>query len=293
MMKRQAILIIAHNNLRILQKNLLLLDSEYFDFYIHIDKKSKIEIEDLKDICKISKVYLFKKINILWSDYSQVKCELFLLKKAASKKYTYYHLISGADFALKPAKIIYDFFENSGKKEFITYENVKISKYKLDWIKYYYFFNRYNKNNKFLKLLDNFSILIQKVLLINRIKNDNVKYMNGDNWFSITHECAKYVLKNVENFESKYKYTKSYDEIFLHTLVYNSYFKKSLYSELYNDNHEASMRHIDWKRGKPYTFKIDDYDELINSKCMFARKFDENIDMNIVNKLYSNIKGKE
>ena len=49
-MKKQAILIIAHNNLEILKKNILILDNSNIDFYIHIDKKSSIEINDiLKD----------------------------------------------------------------------------------------------------------------------------------------------------------------------------------------------------------------------------------------------------
>ena len=34
------------------------------------------------------------------------------------------------------------------------------------------------------------------------------------------------------------------------------------------------MRYIDWDRGKPYTFTEEDFDEVINSECMFARKFD-------------------
>lgn len=49
-----------------------------------------------------------------------------------------------------------------------------------------------------------------------------------------------------------------------------------------NDN----VRYIDWKRGGPYTFTIDDYDELIQNEKLFARKFGENVDMEIVNKLY-------
>lgn len=49
-----------------------------------------------------------------------------------------------------------------------------------------------------------------------------------------------------------------------------------------NDN----VRYIDWKRGGLYTFTIDDYDELIQNEKLFARKFGENVDMEIVNKLY-------
>ena len=43
---KQAILIIAHNHLWTLKQILKSLDSEFFDFYIMIDKKSNIELND-------------------------------------------------------------------------------------------------------------------------------------------------------------------------------------------------------------------------------------------------------
>ena len=57
--KKEAILIMAHNNLNILKKTILLLDSEFFDIYIHIDKKSNININELRRICKKSKIYVY------------------------------------------------------------------------------------------------------------------------------------------------------------------------------------------------------------------------------------------
>ena len=50
------------------------------------------------------------------------------------------------------------------------------------------------------------------------------------------------------------------------------------------------MHKVDWNRGNPYIYRIDDYDELIHSKCMFARKFDSNVDKKIIDKLYSYVK---
>ena len=50
------------------------------------------------------------------------------------------------------------------------------------------------------------------------------------------------------------------------------------------------MRYIDWDRGNPYVFRIDDYDALMKSDCMFARKFDEKIDKEIIEKIYLTLK---
>lgn len=42
------------------------------------------------------------------------------------------------------------------------------------------------------------------------------------------------------------------------------------------------MRLIDWQRGTPYIFRIDDKDMLRKSDMLFARKFDCNIDKKII-----------
>ena len=46
------------------------------------------------------------------------------------------------------------------------------------------------------------------------------------------------------------------------------------------------MRYIDWNRGNPYIWRNKDYDELINSEYLFARKFDYNKDKEIINRIY-------
>ena len=38
-------------------------------------------------------------------------------------------------------------------------------------------------------------------------------------------------------------------------------------------NYRGHMRLIDWRRGNPYVWRDEDYDELIHSDRIFARKF--------------------
>ncbi|MCH3903699.1 MAG: hypothetical protein LKE19_08775 [Limosilactobacillus oris] len=49
---------------------------------------------------------------------------------------------------------------------------------------------------------------------------------------------------------------------------------------------EATMHLVDWTRGNPYTFDIDDLSYLLSSKCMFARKFDSRVDKKIIDSLF-------
>ena len=74
------------------------------------------------------------------------------------------------------------------------------------------------------------------------------------------------------------------------------------WQKIYVDGRQVSMtayniagnnlRLIDWCRGKPYTFTSDDYSQLVESDRLFARKFDENVNLNIVEMLLEHVKTK-
>ena len=48
---------------------------------------------------------------------------------------------------------------------------------------------------------------------------------------------------------------------------------------------QGFARLIDWNRGSPYTFRQADFQELMASDCMFARKFDETVDGAIIDEI--------
>lgn len=290
-MNKQAILIIAHNNIEILKRILKILDSKYFDIFVHIDKKSNIQQKDISECIKISKLYVYKEIDVRWAHYSQVKCEMFLIKKVleTKEKYEYLHLISGVDFPIKKTEEIYNFFHSNYGKEFVHFQSKSLPDKKYDWIKYYRFIKNY-RNNKVVKKIENGLLKIQKVLRINRIKHQKYKFMTGANWFSITDKFAKYLISKESKIKKIFKFTRSADEIFLQTVLYNSKYKENLYNKEYNNNYDSCKRLIDWKRGNPYIWKLQDDDLIAQSTCFFARKFDYKKDKEIIEKLYKRLK---
>ena len=289
MKNKQAILIMIHNNLWTVEKLVKLLDYDYFDLFIHIDKKSDIEIEDIRKIkIEKSQMFIYKKIEVRWADVSQVECELFLIEKALkSDKYKYLHLISGADLPIKKIDEIFYFFDNASE-EYIHFED-EASNFRLDSVNRYNIFTRYRRTSIVAKIINRLAVYLQKLFNINR-NRDKDKIRGGLNWFSITHDLSCYILEKKEDILKNYKYTISGDELFLHTAVYNSKFKENLYKHYSQSTFVDAMRHVDWDRGHPYVFRITDFNELINSECMFARKFDEKIDKEIIEKLYETLK---
>lgn len=292
-MNKQAILIMYHNDYYILERLLKQIDNKNIDIYLHVDKKvADFDFTYTKNLVKKSNIYFVKRMNVKWSTFSQIKCELLLLKEATRKNYSYYHLISGNDLLLKPSTELYNFFEKNNGKEFVAYNNIDkcIPESILERIKYYHIFNSYRRDKKNLikkalcKLYYHL-LNIQKKLRINRLKNNKLIIKKGANWFSITNELAKYVLTQEKEINRMYHYSNCADEIFLQTIVYNSKFKDKIYHES-DDEHQNIKRHIDWNRGEPYVFIIDDYQELLNSPAFFARKFSSSKDCKIIDKIY-------
>lgn len=53
--------------------------------FIHIDKKVKDDFGKVSSIVKKSNVQFIKRIKVTWGGYSQIQCELNLLKEAVKK----------------------------------------------------------------------------------------------------------------------------------------------------------------------------------------------------------------
>lgn len=296
---QHAYLIIAHDNWWQLKKLLKILDAENHDIYVHIDKKSESFFEDdfLKHASK-SKVRFFREYEVFWGGFSQVQVELFLFEKAYRYKYDYYHLISGFDLPLKSNQEIDAFFEKNQGKEFILYDDEKL---KNDpeisrRTRYYHYLQNYRRRysqewkNEFFTFCERVLLVIQIVLHINRVKNLDWEVKYGSNWVSVTNDFVAELLRQKDKIVKIFSNTNCADELFIQTVAYNCGFKDRIYYP--EPGMVENVRFIDWTRGKdghPYTFKNEDYNCLLINKNLFARKFSESVDKEIIQRLCSEI----
>ncbi len=285
MSNRHAYLIICHNNYNILKKLLFVLDDDRNDIFLHVDKKwNNFDKSQTTKLIKKATITFVKNYKVSWGGYSMVKCTLSLLREAVKTPHSYYHLISGVDLPLKTQDYIHNFFEKNNGQEFISVDNdSNCYEGNCDRVKYYYVLQEIIGRsdtgiNKYIRILHNLSLKIQKQLKINRLGELEDKIHKGSQWFSITHEFARYVLENKKFIRKHFSMSVCSDELFMQTLAMNSKFKDNISN--------FQTRYIDWKRGTPYTFKSEDYDELIGADGLFARKFDEKIDIKIVDAIY-------
>lgn len=286
---KHAYLIVAHSDFEVLETSLKMLDYPDNDIFVHIDKKVEYVI---KYKCKYSNLFMVpedKRIDVRWADATIIYAELALYRMAfETGDYDYFHLMSGMDLPIKSQKYIHDFFKANKGKEFIgLMQNAWRTKTK---VMYYHILMKNQRGAslevKCCQRIHWIFTQIQKCLPIVRSKKYMPTLYKGCTWCSLTHDAVEYILSYEPWIRNRFRWTFGADEIYKHTLLFNSSFKNQMYS--IKGEYEACLRLQDWQRGNPYVWTMADYDEIMQSKMLFARKFDSK-NMDVVTAIYNKL----
>lgn len=292
--KRHAYLVIAHHQFDILEKLLRLLDDERNDVFIHIDAKvADFDFGRFTSMPTRGGLYFVPRVNVNWGGFSQIRCELALLKCATRRPYAYYHLISGVDLPLKTQDEIHDYFDRHDGVEFIHYaaddiETVsnRVARYHLDdWRGVM----RSEQLKRLVTVADTGYTFAQRLAGVNRLQRIPLDLRFGAQWFSITHECATFVVAQEDWITEHFARSSRGDELFLQTLVFNSELRSRLVDDLPAGDYLSCLRYVDWRRGDPYIWRAADFDLLIGSDYLFARKFDTRVDAEIIDRIVDHV----
>lgn len=280
-MGKHAYLIMAHRCDGVLETLLKAIDDERNDIFFHMDKKNKTyDYHQYENLLKKSSFTNIPRIRVNWGDFSQVEVELLLLEAACNKgEYDYYHLLSGADLPIKTQDYIHDFFDKNQGAEFVRFT---AGEFAFGDRVYYRYPLQPILGRTWGARLNPYFKRLQHIFHLER--NKGIDFKKGGAWFSITDKCARYVLSKRKWIKKIFNMGVSTDEIFLQTIVYDSEFYDKLYDKT-PDADTSYMRAIDWQRGFPYTWREVDFDYFKSSELLFARKFDESVDANIIKKI--------
>lgn len=278
--KKQAICIQCHNKPE--QVNLLIdmFSQNDFDFYIHVDRKSDI----YDKIDKKDNVFFAERYNVKWGQFSQVEASLSMFKMIDCDKYSFIHLISGNDFQIKSSQYIKEFFKEN-QNEYIQCnklpENSTWSWGGMDrvmvWHPRWLIHRPTQKMYKFIRVL--YREFVMRTHIFMRKNMPVESFYGGSQWFSITGKMLDWILKYV-NENPKYiaffKHGVCVDEIFFQTLA-----KMSPYADRIVNEH---LRYMIWGgiSGGPNVLCENDFDKMINSNNVWARKF---TDIEVIKKL--------
>jgi hypothetical protein len=277
---RIAIMMLVHKNQEQAQRLIDHLSTD-FDIYVHIDKRSKISI------AKSENVFVYKKYKSYHGSFNQTFTTLFLLREAFKTGYNRYILISAQDLPLVSNSRIINFFANNNR-EYLEIKKIPTPDGwpPMDRLISYYPNNIIRDNSGFFTVfLYRFQRKILYIWGKFRPRIIDYDFYGGCNWTNYTHSCVAKIFEYLEKnkqYLNRFKWTHCSDEIFFQTLVYQL---PGL--EIISD----ALRYIDWDSGpeRPRILRTEDYDKMITSDALFARKFDPDVDCDIIEKIYERI----
>lgn len=298
-------LILAHKNPLQLGRMIERLDDGASKFFIHLDAKTPIEpFTACLEGAHIR--FIDKRERCVWGDFSIVQATIRLME-AASKEQGFFILMSGQDYPIQSQEYINDFLERNKEFDFIEIEPLE-EKWKpkmvKDKLEHYHILHSEERGHSncyapfahcsvFQKLrtlmhllkgrlsMKNFKLLCS---LPKRIAPFERQYAGSQFWaFSerTFYAVLNYIREHKAALEGYYKYTSSPDEIYFHSVLMDLVAKDSTIKL------KEQITYVNYFR-KNNVFITEDFDKLTSAKGkLFARKFDTDIDIEILNKLDS------
>lgn len=283
----KAYLIMAHKSPGQVHRLISRLNDGSSEFFIHIDKKADIsQFQNLKQIGDA--VHFTERFDATWGGYGLIKPYLSGLKtiKESAKKFDRIMLLSGQDYPIKSNGQINAFFEKSECSNFIDYFPIPNYKkwpggdrggcYRVD--KYYFGAKWYNfLFSKSLNLLSTY------IPFLRRKMPNGMQPYTGQTWWNLDMYALNYILDYADQhpeYMDFHKNTFVADELFVQMIIANSNDEK-----LTKSIKNTELRFTIWPKADSAHPKIlgkTDLNAIIASDDLFARKFDENVDTEIM-----------
>jgi len=282
-----AYVVLVHRNPEQLRRLITALDGTG-DFYIHVDKKSKIEPFE-QALAGIPNVNLLKnRINVYWGGWSMVQAYMLMFDMAYSspKGYDRFVMLTSEDYPLISNEKIIEEFEKNRDVEYImayniatstmpTDENKVLRRWYLDCPFRNKFLQRVYRSIMYRTITKNFKGKQLQVPLGDRL----VDPYFGQMLSAFTRAGMGMILdvyKNDKAFNKRMKSAFAAVELYWQTIIFNSELRKNTVQG--GEEHEITP-HFGWAPLHYHNYDVDtsvytekDFDEVMGSGYMFCRK---------------------
>lgn len=238
-------------------------------YVVHVDKNSGVALEaEIREfLAPYANAELIRSEKALWGGYSLVDAEIRGMERLLQMgEWSHFINLSGQDFPLKPQEWITAFLDANPDREFI-----KVLDQNRD---------RPDTMHRVGEYVVELEESIERTTRSRPFLTDVVPYI-GNQWMIVTRAFCEFVCHDpsVARYKAFYQNTLIADEGFFQTVMMNS----GTQSEIVSDD----LRMIDWIpdgtiKLRPRTYRREDAAELKSSPNLFARKFDQTVDGEIL-----------
>lgn len=281
---KKAYLILAHKNLNQLIRLLERLDDGNSYFFLHIDLKTSISSVN-HILSNKPKVTLVRRISTTWGGFSLAAATLIAMQAARDSgiEFKFISLLSGQDYPVKSNPEIDKFLSSSNFSIFLDY--FPLPNYKRWSAGGTYRYKKYFFGTSAIALFISKACNLMSTLIpaLARRLPFYLRPYCGSQWWTIDLYAHNYILDYINKYPAYYrfhKFTFAPDELFFHIILLNAKDER-IRESICNNN----FRYIKWNKydnPHPETLTKKDLPELKDTKSLFARKFDQLTDYEVL-----------
>lgn len=248
--------------------------------FVHFDASASVDdwARLVDDAGRHPNVKLVRRHRCWWGSFGIVQGTIEMISEAIASRsmFDYGVLLSGSDFPIKSNSFIQDFFSNSPNQEYMECFPVDGE-------------NRWSKDEgkysaKYRYAYYHAWFRSRNLRLTRRAQGPNgLRIHGGSQWWALTRPALEYVdafIKSEPTYTKFYRHTLIPDESFFQTILGNSPFSENLSG--------GDITLALWNKPEPpypALLGMNDWEAIVQSKKLFARKFSADIDSNILKKI--------
>lgn len=274
-------LILAHKGPHQLERLIRAIEHPSATVYVHLDRKTDPKpFRHLEAFPRVK--FIRNNISVRWGTYDLVQATINGMEEIFSQENpSYFNLLSGQDFPLRPASHIHAFLKAHQGTEFIN-----CSAYSDEdewWVEALPRVYKYNFQN--LRFPGKYRVqhLVNRLLPERRYPLGEV--VGRSQWFTVTGECARFQLRFIREHPEVaafFRWVWGADEFIFATVTHNSPF---------GSRTQDNLMYTDWsgKGLNPKMLTPDDLGAVFSSGKLYARKFDEELHPGILHQLETHL----
>jgi len=296
---RLALVVLAHDRPGQLAEMLSALRHPGIRAYLHLDRRVGLDpFARALESADVGEVELLPRYATSWASPRLVDAALAGLRRGVADGSDYFLLLSGRDFPLRPAAEIVAFAERAGARSYVEHFPLPDPRWRLggrDRTEFRTYTVR-GRRETFIPRGEETGILNRKGRLLNwllRLRGlteparrfpSYARAFGGSQWWNLSRDAAEHVLAFLDrhpDYRRYHEHTLAPDEIFFQSILAGTGFAER--AEVVDDN----LRFMRWspEESHPRALRLGDLPAMLASDALFARKFDRDVDGDVLDRL--------